>query len=131
MFSISKAVGQILRCAQDDSGIHHSFFNHYAMKTSHSYFVYITTNKNKTVLYTGITNDLRRRLWEHEQNSIPFKSKTFAGKYNAYFLLYYERFSYVTNAIAREKEIKGWRREKKEALINTMNPEWRFLNDEV
>ena len=98
---------------------------------NHSYYVYIVTNKNKTVLYTGITNDLRRRLWEHEQNSIPFRSKTFAGKYNAYFLIYYEQFGWVKNAIAREKEIKGWRRSKKEDLIKTMNPEWRFLNDEI
>jgi putative endonuclease len=93
--------------------------------------VYIVTNKNKTVLYTGITNDLRRRLWEHQQNSIPFRSQTFAGKYNAYFLIYYEHFGWVENAIAREKEIKGWRREKKEALINRVNPGWRFLNEEV
>jgi putative endonuclease len=97
----------------------------------HNYYVYITTNKNKTVLYTGITNDLYRRLKEHEENSIPFRHKSFAGQYNAYFLLYYERFSQVESAIAREKEIKGWRRSKKEALINTLNPEWKFLNDEI
>ena len=98
---------------------------------NHSYYVYIITNKNKTVLYTGITNNLRRRLWEHEQNSIPFRSKTFAGRYNTYFLIYYECFGYVQNAIAREKEIKGWRRSKKEDLIKTINPGWRFLNDEI
>ena len=97
----------------------------------HSYFVYIPTNKNKTVLYTGITNDLHRRLLEHEKSAIPLKSNAFAGRYNAYFLIFYERFKNVDNAIAREKEIKGWRREKKEALIKTLNPEWKFLNDEV
>ncbi|HMO62606.1 MAG TPA: GIY-YIG nuclease family protein [Ferruginibacter sp.] len=97
----------------------------------HSYFVYITTNKNKTVLYTGITNDLHRRLLEHKESAGEFNSKTFAGKYNAYYLVFYERFDDVHYAIAREKEIKGWRREKKEALIKTMNPAWRFLNDEV
>ena len=96
-----------------------------------TYYVYITTNKNKTVLYTGITNDLHRRLWEHEQSTKVLNTKSFAGKYNAYFLIYYEVFGQVTDAIAREKEIKGWRREKKEILINKMNPEWRFLNDEV
>ena len=103
------------------------------MKTlgSHSYYVYITTNKNKTVLYTGITNNLQRRLWEHEQNAIPFRSKTFAGRYNVYLLIYYEQFGQVKSAIAREKEIKGWRRSKKEDLIKTMNPDWRFLNDEI
>ena len=96
-----------------------------------TYYVYITTNKNKTVLYTGITNDLRRRLWEHEQSSHVPNTKSFTGKYNAYYLIYYEVYGQVTDAIAREKEIKGWRSEKKEALINKMNPEWKFLNDEV
>ena len=97
----------------------------------HNYFVYITTNKNKTVLYTGITNDLYRRLQQHKENSIPFSHPSFAGRYNSYFLLYYERFQQVEDAIAREKEIKGWRREKKELLINSFNPEWKFLNDEI
>ncbi len=98
---------------------------------SHSYFVYILTNKNKTALYTGVTNDLYRRLSEHFENAKPFRHSSFAGKYNAYHLLYYERYDWVENAIAREKEIKGWRRSKKEALINTLNPEWIFLNDEA
>ena len=103
------------------------------MKTlgGHNYFIYIVTNKNKTVLYTGVTNDLARSLYEHEQNSIPFRHRSFAGQYNAYFLLYYERFEFIEHAIAREKEIKGWRRSKKEALINSMNAEWKFLNDEI
>ena len=113
----------------DDRALHHNSIM--KIPGNHSYYVYIITNKNKTVLYTGITNNLRRRLWEHEQNSIPFRSKTFAGKYNAYFLIYYEQFDYVLNAIAREKEIKGWRRSKKEDLIKTMNPEWHFLNDGI
>ncbi len=106
---------------------------HQLMKISlgHNYYVYITTNKNKTVLYTGVTNDLHRRLWEHEQNAIPFRSKSFAGQYNAYHLIYYEHFVDIKEAIAREKEIKGWRREKKEALINNFNPGWKFLNDET
>jgi putative endonuclease len=82
-------------------------------------------------LYTGVTNDLYKRLSEHLENSKPFRHSSFAGKYNAYHLLYYERYEWVENAIAREKEIKGWRRSKKEVLINTMNPEWNFLNDEV
>ena len=103
------------------------------MKTlgGHNYFIYIVTNKNKTVLYTGVTNDLARRLYEHEQNAIPFRHPSFAGQYNAWFLLYYERFEFIEHAIAREKEIKGWRRSKKEALINSMNAEWKFLNDEI
>ncbi len=103
------------------------------MKTigNHNYYVYIVTNKNKTVLYTGMTNNLERRLFQHQENSKPFKHPSFAGKYNAYFLLYYEWFGQVTDAIAREKEIKGWRRSKKEALINSLNLGWRFLNDEL
>jgi putative endonuclease len=98
---------------------------------THNYFVYITTNKNKTVLYTGVTNDLFTRLFQHQQNAKPFTHSSFAGKYNAYYLLYYERFEFIEHAIEREKEIKGWRRSKKEALINSINPDWRFLNDEV
>jgi putative endonuclease len=98
---------------------------------THNYFVYITTNKNKTVLYTGVTNDLRARLAQHQQSSLSFPSSSFAGKYNAVFLIYYERFDFIEHAIEREKEIKGWRRSKKEALIATLNPEWKFLNDEI
>ena len=93
--------------------------------------MYIVTNKTKTVLYTGITNDLYRRLEEHKENSIPFRHPSFAGRYNSYFLLYYEWFQQVEDAIARETEIKGWRREKKESLINSLNPDWKFLNDEI
>ena len=96
---------------------------------SHNYFVYITTNPNKTVLYTGITNTLNRRLEEHALNA--GNSDTFAGRYHCYNLLYYERFTYVEHAIAREKEIKKWNRAKKEDLIKSVNPNWEFLNDEV
>ncbi len=101
------------------------------MKQIGVYYVYIVTNKNKTVLYTGMTNDLLRRLSEHLQASIPFKQSSFAGQYNAYHLLYYEIFENIMDAITREKEIKGWRRSKKEQLINDFNPEWKFLNDEI
>ena len=101
------------------------------MKLEGYYYVYIVTNKNKTVLYTGMTNDLARRLMEHKEASIPFHYKSFAGHYNSYFLLHYECFVNVIDAIAREKEIKGWRRSKKEDLINEDNPGWLFLNDEV
>ena len=57
--------------------------------------------------------------------------KTFAGKYNCYNLIYYEHFDYIQDAIDREKEIKGWTRKKKKALISSLNPDWRFLNDEL
>ncbi|WP_421763695.1 GIY-YIG nuclease family protein [Ekhidna sp.] len=97
---------------------------------NHNYFVYITTNKSKKVLYTGMTNDLRARLGQHLEDAMN-KKKTFAGKYNCHFLVYWERHQYVNHAIEREKEIKGWKRFKKEDLINSINPDWRFLNDEV
>lgn len=97
---------------------------------THNYFTYITTNKNKTVLYTGVTNDLKYRLWQHEEDSKSSK-KSFAGKYNCYHLIYFERFQYIEHAIEREKEIKGWIRKKKEKLINDFNPNWRFLNSEI
>lgn len=94
-----------------------------------SYYVYILTNKIKTVLYTGMTNALEQRLIEHFIDRI--ERKTFTGKYNCHFLIYYERYRYVNDAITREKEIKGWLRIKKEALIQTFNPEWKFLNEEL
>ncbi len=95
-----------------------------------NYFTYILTNKNKTVLYTGVTNNLKRRIFEHKEDALG-KKKTFAGKYNCYNLVYFERLQYIEHAIKREKEIKGWVRRKKEKLILGFNPEWRFLNDEV
>ena len=82
------------------------------------------------MLYIGVTNDMDRRLEEHKEES--FKGKrTYAGKYNCYYLLHYEHFDFVEDAIAREKEIKGWVRKKKNELINSLNPEWTFLNDDI
>lgn len=89
------------------------------------FFVYITTNARKTVLYTGVTNDLTVRLQQHYQKR--GDNASFAGKYHCYNLLYFETFSGIEQAIAREKEIKGWTRAKKEILINGVNPKWRFL----
>ena len=97
---------------------------------THNYFTYITTNKNRTVLYTGVTNDLKYRLWQHQQDAEDEK-KSFAGRYNCYYLIYYERFQYIQHAIEREKEIKGWIRKKKEKLINDFNPEWKSLNNDI
>ena len=76
------------------------------MMRNHSYFVYLLTNVARTVLHTGITNDLVRRLEEQRQDAWGPKS-SFAGKYNCFYLVYWERFQYVDQAIAREKEIKG------------------------
>ncbi len=96
---------------------------------NYNFYVYITTNPIKTVLYVGVTNDLSRRLLEHTENK--GKPHTFAGKYYCHNLIYYEHFTHIEYAIEREKEIKKWSRKKKEALIATLNPEWVFLNEEV
>jgi putative endonuclease len=93
----------------------------------HTYYIYIITNKAKSVFYTGVTNNLRTRLLQHK-NNIASKNNTFASKYNVEFLLYYEKFIWIQEAIAREKEIKGWRREKKMNLIKTINPDLEFLD---
>jgi putative endonuclease len=95
----------------------------------HNYFMYITTNYERTVLYCGITNNLQARLIEHYLNRID--TTTFAGKYECYYLIYYERYQWVQHAISREKEVKGWTREKKLQLITSFNPEFKFLNDEI
>lgn len=96
------------------------------MRKQHSYYVYIITNPNKTVLYVGVTNNLARRLVEHYANK--GIRKTFAGRYYAYSLIYYEHFKYINQAIAREKEIKKWNRQRKEILIASKNPDWEFYN---
>ena len=95
----------------------------------HHYSIYIVTNHERKVLYTGVTNDLAQRLIEHWMNR--GQSKTFAGKYYCFNLIYYEDFQYIKDAITREKEIKGWTRKKKTELIKTMNPDWTFLNVSV
>lgn len=96
---------------------------------NYNFYMYITTNPEKTVLYVGMTNDLRARISQHTENK--GNPDSFAGKYYCYNLVYYEHFSHVDHAIGREKEVKKWRREKKVALIESENPTWRFLNDEV
>lgn len=79
-------------------------------------------------MYTGVTGNLKKRLYEHEQDAKTGRLH-FTGKYNAYYLIYWERFQYVDHAINREKQIKGWLRVKKEQLISEFNPDWKFLND--
>jgi putative endonuclease len=99
------------------------------INSKYYFYIYIVTNPERTVLYTGVTNDLAQRLIEHYSNR--GQPKTFAGKFYCYNLIYYESFQYVNDAIAREKEIKGWSRKKKLDLIKTMNPDWTFLNPTV
>ncbi|PVW13490.1 endonuclease [Marixanthomonas spongiae] len=95
-----------------------------------NYFVYIVTNTYRTTIYIGVTNNIQRRISQHyfdSQNG----GKSFAGKYNCYYLVYYEGFQSPNEAIAREKELKKWRREKKNKLITDFNPKWESLNNQV
>ena len=89
------------------------------------YFVYILASRSR-VLYIGITNDLQRRVYEHQHKLIP----GFTSKYNVNRLVYFETTTDVRAAIAREKEIKAWRREKKAKLIEAINPQWKDLSEE-
>lgn len=93
----------------------------------YSFYIYITTNKNHTVLYTGVTNNLERRIYEHKNKIY----KGFTSKYNVDELVYYEHFQYINDAIAREKQIKAGSRKKKEELINSINPTWKDLYNEI
>ena len=104
--------------------------NHLYLKMLTNYYVYIVTNEYRTTLYIGVTNDIQRRLGQHYFDSQHAK-KSFAGKYNCYYLIYYERFDDIKTAIAREKELKKWRREKKNTLISALNPKWEALNNDV
>ena len=88
------------------------------------YYVYIMTNKSRT-LYTGVTNNLTRRVFEHKHHLVD----GFTKKYNITNLVYYEETNDVREAIAREKQIKGWLRKKKIAIIEAMNPEWGDLSE--
>jgi len=89
----------------------------------HLYYVYILTNSNNKVLYTGVTNDLERRCFEHKKKIV----KGFTQKYNVNKLIYYEKFDFIDLAIAREKQIKGYSRSKKIFLIDKFNSGWKDL----
>lgn len=101
------------------------------MKTlgTHNYYAYILTNKIKTVLYTGVTNNLKNRVYWHQHPEAIGKS--FTSKYKCFYLIYFEHFDDIETAIAREKQIKGWTRKKKETLITEFNSDWKFLNEEI
>lgn len=87
-------------------------------------FVYIMTNKNRTTLYIGVTNDICRRIYEHKNHLL---KNSFTDKYNLEYCIYYEEFPCFDLAIRREKALKKWNRQKKENLINKKNPEWKVL----
>ncbi|MDF2158205.1 GIY-YIG nuclease family protein [Algoriphagus sp. CAU 1675] len=90
--------------------------------------IYIMTNWKKSVLYTGVTNDLIRRVYEHRSKSNP---NSFTARYNLSKLVYFEPFHTIEEALAREKQIKAGSRNKKEALINSLNPNWRDLWEDI
>ena len=87
------------------------------------FYVYMMTNRSRAVLYTGVARKLEGRVWEHKNHVV----RGFTSKYKLDRLVYYEQFSDAISAITREKEIKGWRREKKNELVRTLNPKWEDL----
>jgi len=92
-----------------------------------SFYIYILTNKNNTTLYTGVTNALKRRVWEHKEKSV----SGFTKKYNLNKLVYYELCGDAYGAISREKQIKGGSRKKKIKLIQDLNPSWEDLYNKI
>ena len=88
------------------------------------YYVYILSNSYKNVIYTGVTNDLVRRVYEHKQH---LDKSSFTSRYNVDHLVYFEETTNIDAAIAREKQIKGWNRKRKEKLIEAKNPNWDDL----
>ena len=90
------------------------------------YYVYMLTNWNNRVIYTGVTNNLERRLYEHK-NGV---ADGFTKKYNVHKLVWFEYTTDVCSAIEKEKQIKGWRRSKKNALVEENNPTWRDLSED-
>ncbi|MBI3292407.1 MAG: GIY-YIG nuclease family protein [Elusimicrobia bacterium] len=91
------------------------------------YYVYLLTNKGHTVLYTGVTNNLKRRIYEHREKFV----LGFTQRYNVSKLIYYEVLNDIEPAITREKQIKSWSRRRKLTLINRVNPEWKDLYDQL
>ena len=92
------------------------------------YFVYILTNQHNNVIYTGVTNDLIRRVYEHKNH---LDKSSFTARYNVEKLVYFEVSSDVNSAIEREKQIKGWNRKRKNKLVESKNPCWEDLYDTI
>lgn len=91
-------------------------------------YVYITTDKIRGTLYIGVTSELPKRIWKHKNSVDP---KSFTTQYNCKTLVYYEIFDEITTAIAREKQLKNWHRDWKINLIESKNPYWKDLYDEI
>ena len=92
------------------------------------YYVYMLANVTGTVVYTGVTNDVVRRVYEHKHNLDP---NSFTAKYSVHKLVYYENTSSRYEAISREKQIKSWNRKRKNELVESMNPKWEDLYDSL
>ena len=92
------------------------------------YYVYILSNSNRNVIYTGVTNDLVRRVYEHKNH---LDKGSFTSRYNVENLVFYEVTTDIDSAIAREKQIKGWNRKRKEKLIEARNPNWNDLYEQM
>ena len=92
------------------------------------YYVYILATADNKVIYTGVTNNLPRRIYEHKNSLDP---KSFTSRYHVYKLVYYECTNNVTSAIEREKQIKGWSRKHKNKLIESKNPNWNELYESI
>ena len=93
-----------------------------------NYYVYILSNATNTVLYTGVTSNLIRRVWEHRENADP---KSFTAKYDVHKLVYFENTGDIRAAIEREKQIKGWNRARKNKLVEKKNPRWEDLYEQI
>ena len=90
-------------------------------------YFYILTNTRKTVTYTGVTSDFKSRLLKHINKVYP----GFSARYNCHHVVYFEKHQSMVDVIQREKEVKKWGKRKKKALIESFNPEWKFLNDQI
>ena len=94
------------------------------MPREHRYYVYIVQSISRRVLYIGVTSNIEKRMFQHKHHRL----EGFTDQYSAVRLVYFERYSDIRSAIAREKQLKGWTRAKKEALVATMNPHWEDLS---
>ncbi len=93
-----------------------------------AYYIYILANSTGTTIYTGVTNNLLRRVWEHKTHADP---RGFTSKYNVEKLVYYEKAEHIDAALEREKQIKSWSRKKKNKLVAAMNPKWEDLYESI
>ncbi len=124
----SRVLGATQVCHADRSGgISSTELASQKELTMKTYFVYCLSNISNRVLYIGVTNNLLRRVYEHRQHKV----EGFTCKYNVTKLVYFEQTLDIQSAISREKQLKGWRREKKNNLINSFNPGWKDLYPEL